>query len=76
MTGNDQDLECRALGVAQPNPLNRIDYDVLIKFNSSDRLAIHVNISLQSFHPLEKNLNSCLTRDGPENDLNADQKLK
>jgi hypothetical protein len=30
---------------------------------------------LQSFHPLEKKLNECLTRDGRQNHLSADEKL-
>jgi hypothetical protein len=40
------------LGIAQPNPSNRIDYDVLIRFSSSYVLSIHVNTSLQSLRPL------------------------
>jgi hypothetical protein len=66
---------CPTRGVAQPDPSNRIDYEVLIRFSSSYKLPIRVNTSLQSFYPFEKNLNSCLTLDGRQNDLNADQKI-
>jgi hypothetical protein len=65
---------CLTLDVAQPGSLNRIDYKVFIKFSSSYKLSIHINTSLQPFHPLEKSLKECLTRDGPQNELNADQK--
>jgi hypothetical protein len=50
-------IGCPALHIAQFDPSNRIDYDVLIRFSSSYMLSIHVNTSLQLFHPLEKNLN-------------------
>jgi hypothetical protein len=45
------------MGVEEPDPSNRIDYDVLIRFSAFYIPSIHVNTSLQSFHPLEKNLN-------------------
>jgi hypothetical protein len=48
-------MGCPSLGVAQPDPSNRIDYDVLRKLSSSDKLAIHINPLLRTFHPLEKN---------------------
>jgi hypothetical protein len=47
-------IGCPTLDVGEPGPSNRFDYDVLIKFSSSYKFAIHVNTSLQSFHPLEK----------------------
>jgi hypothetical protein len=50
-------IGCPNLGIAQPDPLTKIDYDVLIRFSSSYKLCIHVNTLLQSFHPVEKNLN-------------------
>jgi hypothetical protein len=48
---------CPNLGAAQPDPSNKKDYDVFIRFSSSYKLSIHVNTSLQLFRPLEKNLN-------------------
>jgi hypothetical protein len=57
VTKGKRSRECPTPGAAQPDPLNRIDYDVLTKFGSSYKLASHVDTSLQLFHALEKNLN-------------------
>jgi hypothetical protein len=46
----------------------------VLRFSASYKLSIHVNISLQLFHPLDKNLNQCLILDVRQNDLNGDQK--
>jgi hypothetical protein len=40
-----ENIGCPSLGVAQPDPSNRIDYDDI----SSCNLSIHINTSLQSF---------------------------
>jgi hypothetical protein len=46
-------LGCPSLGVAQPNPSNRIDHDVLIRLGLSYKFSVHINTLLQLFHPLE-----------------------
>jgi hypothetical protein len=68
-------IGCHTLAVAQPDPSNKTDYDVWIRFSSSHVFSINVETLLQLSHPLEKNSNECLTRDGLQNDLSADQKL-
>jgi hypothetical protein len=51
---NSQCIGCPTLGVAWLDPSNKIDYDGLRRFSSFCTPSIHVNTSLQSFHPLEQ----------------------
>jgi hypothetical protein len=50
-------IGCPTLSGTQRNPSDRTNYDALTRVSSSYKLFIHVNTLLQSFHPLEKNLN-------------------
>jgi hypothetical protein len=69
------DIACPTLGVADPDPPNKIEYDVWIKFSSDSVLSSNADTSLQLFHSLKTNSNDCLARNDSQNDLNADQKL-
>jgi hypothetical protein len=45
------------LGGLHPDPSNKSNCNILIRFNSSYVLNINIDILLQSFHPLEKSSN-------------------